>query len=101
MKKITINGKEYPFRLTVGAMVAYKHDTGEDFSQFKGDDMEKLGTIIYHGVRSACKADGIVLPCDTKEDLLDYIDMQEAAVLLASDKEDSVGELDGTSPLPS
>lgn len=100
MKKITINGKEYPFRLTVGAMVAYKHDTGEDFSEFKGNDMEKLGTIIYHGVRSACKADGIVLPCETKEDLLDYIDMKEAAALLGGEQEDSVGEPDGASPLP-
>ena len=100
MKKITINGKEYPFRLTVGAMVAYKHDTGEDFSQFKGDDMEKLGSIIYHGVRSACKADGIVLPCETKEDLLDYIDMQEAASLLADDKGEGVGEPETPSPSP-
>ena len=48
MNKIKLQDKEYPVRLTIGAMVQYKRDTGEDFSQFKGDDMEKLGCIIFH-----------------------------------------------------
>ena len=52
---ITINGTAYPFRLTIGAMVDYKRMTGEDFSQFRGDDMEKLGIIIYCAIRSACR----------------------------------------------
>ena len=42
MKHVAIKGKSYPFRLTVGAMVAYKRDIGEDFSKFNGEDMEKM-----------------------------------------------------------
>lgn len=82
MKYITIQGKQYPFRLTIGAMVRYKHDTGEDFSEFKGNDMEKLGMIVYHGTRSACRAEGIDFPFEKKEDMLDYIDVQEAVAVL-------------------
>lgn len=82
MKHININGKRYPFRLTIGAMVAYKRDTGEDFSAFRGDDMEKLGAIIFHAVRSACRTEAVPFPFREKEEMLDYIDMQEAAALL-------------------
>ena len=59
MKKVKINGKDYPFRLTIGAMVAYKRDTGEDFSKFNGEDMEKMLHIIFYGIKSACKADSV------------------------------------------
>ena len=82
MNKIKLQDKEYPVRLTIGAMVQYKHETGEDFSQFKGDDMEKLGCIIFHAARSASKADGVPFPFNSPEEILDYIDMSVAAELL-------------------
>ena len=85
MKKIKIQGREYPFCLTIGAMVAYKRETGEDFSQFKGDDMEKLGIIIYHGVKSACKIDNVPFPFHSADEIIDYIDMTDAAKLLDGD----------------
>lgn len=28
--------------------------------QISGEDMEQLGVIIYHSIKSACKVDGIV-----------------------------------------
>ena len=82
MKKIKIQGKEYPVRLTIGAMVAYKRDTGEDFTQFRGDDMEKLGCIIFHAVRTAGKSDGVAFPFDKPDDMIDYIDMDQATAAL-------------------
>ncbi|HBK29044.1 MAG TPA: hypothetical protein DDZ04_04365 [Parabacteroides sp.] len=87
MKWLTIQGTKYPFRLTIGAMVAYKRETGEDFSKFSGEDMEKLGVIIYHGTKSACKADGIDFPFKSADEIIDYVDMQEAAALLGGDAE--------------
>ena len=89
MKHITINGKEYPFRLTIGAMVQYKGLTDEDFSQFKGDDMLKLGTIIFCGLESACRAEGVHFPFEDVYALMDYIDVQEAAALLGMKEEDA------------
>ncbi len=82
MKQITIKGRSYPFRITIGAMVAYKRETGEDISAFKGDDMEKLGLLVYHSLRSTCKACSIDFPFQSSEEILDYIDMEEAASLL-------------------
>ena len=77
MKKVKINGEDYPFRLTIGSMVAYKRDTGEDFSRFNGEDMEKMLHIIFHGIKSACKADGVEFPYQTPDEIADYIDMEQ------------------------
>ena len=82
MKKIKIQGTEYPVRLTIGAMVQYKRETGEDFSQFKGDDMEKLGIVVFHAIRSACKAEGTSFPYNSPEEIIDHIDMEQAVSLL-------------------
>lgn len=82
MKKITIRGIEYPFRVTIGAMVAYKRETGEDVSSFKGDDMEKLGVLLFHSLRSSCRACSIDFPFSSEDELLDYIDIKEASSLL-------------------
>ena len=75
MKHVTIKGKRYPFRLTIGAMVAYKKAVGEDFSKFNGEDMEKMLHIIFYGIKSACKADGIEFPYQSPDEIADYIDM--------------------------
>lgn len=91
MKYITIQGKRFPFRLTIGAMVRYKQITGKDFSEFKGD-MEELGMIIQCGIRSACKAEGVEAPQLNTDELLDYIDLEEAMELLGLKKADGVGE---------
>lgn len=91
MKHITIQGKRFPFRLTIGAMVRYKQITGKDFSEFKGD-MEELGTIIQCGIRSACKAEGVEAPQLKTDELMDYIDLEEAMELLGLKKADGVGE---------
>lgn len=85
MKKITIKGVEYPFRITIGAMVAYKRETGEDITSFDGHDMEKFGFILFYSLRSASRACSIDFPFASAEELLDYIDMQEAAALMDSE----------------
>ena len=76
MRTVTIKGKNYPFRLTIGAMVAYKKAVGEDFSKFNGEDMEKMLHIIFYGIRSACKADSIEFPYQSPEEIADFIDME-------------------------
>ncbi|MGM9796552.1 MAG: hypothetical protein ACI3ZY_03040 [Parabacteroides sp.] len=84
MKKVTIDGKNYPFRLTIGATVDYKRDTGEDFSKFNGEDMEKMLHIIFHGIKSACKTNGVEFPYQSPDDIADYIEVREAIDILAS-----------------
>lgn len=84
MKKVTIDGKDYPFRLTVGAMVAYERVTGEDFSKFNGENIEKMLCIIFYGIKSACKADSVEFPYQSPDEIADYIEAREAVDLLAS-----------------
>ena len=84
MKKVTINGVGYPFRLTLGAMLAYKRETGEDFSKFNGEDMEKMLCILFNGIKSACRAEEIASPYQSAEEIADYVDMEQIGKLFAS-----------------
>lgn len=92
MKRIEIKGVMYPARLTIGAMVQYKRATGEDFTQFKGDDMEKLAMIIFYAARSACKVDGVLFPYENPEEIMDYLDMESATALLDMGVQGNEGE---------
>lgn len=58
MNKIEIGGKQYPCRITMGALRRYKQIEGEDISQM-GNDTAKVGTLLFCAVQSACKADGV------------------------------------------
>lgn len=62
--KIEVGGKSYPCRLTMGAMLLYKENTGEDVSQLKTDSMENMLWLIWSCIVCACKADGIEFGMD-------------------------------------
>lgn len=59
MNKIEINGKQYPCRITMGAMLRFKQETDKDVSQMKPDDMGDLITLLWCCVASASKAEGV------------------------------------------
>ena len=103
-KAINIKGVVYPFRLTIGAMMAYRRDTGEDFTRFDGSDITKLGgsditklgCILYHGARSATLAEGREFPFKTPEEFLSHLDMDDAAQLLGQG--DKPSDTEGGTP---
>ena len=59
MKEIEINGKQYPCRVTMGALLRFKRETGRDVSQTGQNDVEALVTLLWCCVVSASKADGV------------------------------------------
>lgn len=59
MKKLNINGKEYPCRVTMGAMLRFRNETGHDVSAMRDGDTAELVTFLYCCVASACNADGV------------------------------------------
>lgn len=61
---IEIGGKKYPCRVTMGAMVRFKHESGKDVSKMDSKDMSELTLFIYCCVKSACNADGVPLDLD-------------------------------------
>ena len=57
LSKLAIAGKEYPCRVTMGAMVRFKNEAGKDVSELKQTDLSELVLFIYCCVKSACNAD--------------------------------------------
>ncbi len=74
MKKIelTINGKAYPCRMTMGAMLRFKREAGKDVSEIKGE-VADMAVLLWCCVVSACKADGVEFGLSL-EDFADSVD---------------------------
>ena len=56
---VTIDGKEYPCRPTMGALLRFRRETGKDITQFKMDEFSDVGVYLYCCVASACAADKV------------------------------------------
>lgn len=70
---LIIDGKEYPCRVTMGAMVRYKHASGQDVSAIDEKAVSDLILFMWCCVVSACKADGV--PFDMEfEDFADRLE---------------------------
>lgn len=54
---IEVGGKAYPCRLTMGAMLLFKRNTGKDVSQMDIADIEDMLTLMWCCIVCACKAD--------------------------------------------
>lgn len=99
MKKgyIQIAGKEYPCRLTMGAMVRFKEQTGIDLPTMKQDEMDfsRLMMLMYCCLVSACRVDAMEHPFDEMIDMADQItpedmvEWQQANLMAQTDPEDS------------
>ena len=63
-KTIKVKGKELPCRVTMGALLRFKHLTGMEVSELKDSDVEGVLMFVYCCVASACNADGVELGMD-------------------------------------
>lgn len=79
INRINVGGRELPCRVTMGAMVRFKRETGKDARQFKADDLEEVITFLGCCVVSSCRADKIPDPPAFE----DFADMLEPADLEA------------------
>lgn len=77
MKRIFINGKEYPCRITMGAMLRFKRETGKDASELKETDVAELVTFLWCCIASASKADDVEFGMS----LMDFADKLEPETL--------------------
>ena len=77
MKEIEINGKAYPCRVTMGALLRFKRETGRDISQMGETDVEALVTLLWCCVVSASKADGVEFGMS----LMDFADLLDPDTL--------------------
>lgn len=72
MAKVTviINGKEYPCRPTMGAMLRFKKETGKEVTELQNGSFTDLCTYLYCCVASASAAEKV--PFDMS--LMDFAD---------------------------
>ena len=62
--KINIGGKEWPCRLTMGAMLLFKQNVGKDVSAMDGGDVEEMLWLMWCCITSASRADGLEFGID-------------------------------------
>ena len=77
MKRIKINGNEYPCRVTMGAMLRFKTETGKDVSKMDVTDVTEQVTLLWCCIVSASKADGVEFGIG----LMDFADMLDPDTL--------------------
>lgn len=75
MNKVFIYAKDYPSRVTMGAMIDFKRETGKDVNEI-GTDVEQLTMFMYCCVRSACRADKVEFTL-TFEEFADGINLED------------------------
>lgn len=61
MKKveIVVNGKAFPCRPSMGAMLRFKRETGREITEIEQGGFSDICTYLWCCVVSACKHDGI------------------------------------------
>ena len=57
MHKIIFKGKEYPYRLTMGACIRFAEQTGRDVNELKG--LSDMIILLYCCIVSACRDEGV------------------------------------------
>ena len=68
--EVTINGKVYPCRPTMGAMLRFKKETGKEVTEITSNSFSDLCAYLYCCVASASAADKV--PFDMS--LMDFAD---------------------------
>lgn len=57
--RITVRGKEYPCRVTMGAMRRFRQMTGRDINTMKATELDDVLAFMYCCLASTCNADGV------------------------------------------
>lgn len=71
---ITVDGREYPCRPTMGAMLRFRRETGREVTQMDGS-LEDLCTYLWCCVCSAARREGVEFDM-TLMDFADHMDPQ-------------------------
>ena len=62
--KIKVGDKEFPCRVTMGAMGRFKNESGKDVSKLEKTNISELVLFVYCCVKSACNADKVEFDYD-------------------------------------
>ena len=65
--RISVGGRDYPCRATMGALLRFKRETGKEVSEIGAGDVSELLTYLWCCVCSACAADGVTFDLSLEE----------------------------------
>lgn len=88
VRKINVGGRELPCRVTMGAMLRFKRETGRDVSGMSSGDISDLITFMWCCVSSACVADGTEFSL-TLEEFADRMDPESLGRFYEDGAQDS------------
>lgn len=80
MKRIKINGKEYPVRMLMGALLQFKRETGKDISEVKANDVADMIILLWCCVASTCRAERVEFNLSLEE-FADSLDPENLKIL--------------------
>lgn len=78
---MTIGGKEYPFRMTMGALMRFKREVGKDVSRMDANDLTENLILIWCCIVSACVVDNVPFELSAQE-LADRLEPQDVATMV-------------------
>lgn len=87
-------GKKYPARITMGAHLIYREQTGEDFTKAATRGAVggiEVATLMWASVRAACRADGVEFTASFEE-FCDHVTPDEASEWYARAEEQRAAE---------
>ena len=97
-KVIIIDGKEYPARLNLGAMLRFRRETGHDVNAMTNDDISDMITLLWCCVASECNAEKV----EFGYSLMDFADRIDPALITEffkeTEKEDGASATDANPP---
>lgn len=78
--KVTVGGKEYPMRLSMGAMLRFKRETGKEITS--AESIEDMIVMIHCAIKSACNHEKVKFDMSV-EDLADCLSQDDFAQLVS------------------
>ncbi len=82
MATVNIDGKEYPIKMTMGAMMRFKQETGKEVNDIDMGFSENA-TLIWCCIKSACAHEKVDFNVSLME-FADSIDVKDVETVVAS-----------------
>jgi len=73
MNTITIEGKEYPCKMTMGAMLEFKERTKLEVTDIVGTELSLIIKLMFCCAVSSCRASGVELPYKNEMEMADHM----------------------------
>lgn len=92
MNTITIEGKEYPCKMTMGAMLEFKNRTNHEVTEMKGTDISMVIMLLFCCALSTCRAIGKDFPFKNEMEMADHLNPEDLSSWQNENFQDNVVE---------